>query len=93
MKEKTSLIDKAMDILQQSNLSEEDVSLWKESFTEASPDAVSLFIDTFTNNDDAELLEMTTESLRKKIAAKDDLDEIQKIADEEEEILKKGLQR
>lgn len=79
------MIEKAQEIVANSALSQEDKQMWFVHFENAPQEALELFIELF-DNDQAEL-PLATNSLRKKIAAGNDIERIKAIVHEERQMI------
>lgn len=87
---KEELIGKAETLLKEAHPSPDEIVLWQSVFEKASDGAVALFIDLMT--EDANIFELLTENVKKKIAAGDDPAKIAELVDEEEQVLDEYLQ-
>lgn len=79
------MIEKAQEIVANSALSQEDKQMWFVHFEGAPQEALELFIELF-DNDQTEL-PLATNSLRKKIAAGNDIERIKSIVHEERQMI------
>ncbi|KKU52215.1 MAG: hypothetical protein A3H69_05230 [Candidatus Sungbacteria bacterium RIFCSPLOWO2_02_FULL_47_9] len=90
MKSKQELIKKGHSILDGAGLSAEDLELWKGVLLQAPTINLVLFVDAFGKN--KELLLLTTDMLKKKIAAGTDTGKILNLVSEEEEAIRKAFE-
>ena len=84
------MIEKAQEIVANSDLSQEDKQMWFVHFESAPQEALELFIELF-DNDQTEL-PLATNSLRKKIAAGSDIERIKAVVHEEQQMIKDAIE-